>query len=68
MAKPPRTHKKINDALLRKLWPTRMTEQRIAILMKHPRSVLRRRALKLGLQTRRREIWDNKRQRSTKKP
>lgn len=48
---------KIDDAKLKKLWPSRMKEADLAKAMGHTRWVLRRRAVKLGLPSSRREIW-----------
>jgi len=48
--------KKVDDAKLRRLWPTRMTDCAIAKMMGHSRGTVRRRAVKLGLPSRR-EIW-----------
>jgi len=48
---------KIDDAKLKKLWPSRMKEADVAKVMGHSRGVLRRRAIKLGLPSSRREIW-----------
>jgi hypothetical protein len=51
-----RKPKKIDDAELQRLWKSHMPERLIAEKMGHHRSVLRRRAIKLGLPARR-EIW-----------
>jgi hypothetical protein len=51
-------HKRIDDRLLRRLWESRLTECAIAKRMGHSRGVLRRRAVKLGLPSSRREIWE----------
>lgn len=56
MAKTGRKHHRINDVLLRKLWPTRLSDAEIALRLGHSPSVLHRRARKLGL-LRRRDIW-----------
>ncbi len=48
----------IDDALLRKLWGTRMTESKIAEKIGHSTSAVRRRAIKLGLAAHRRDIWE----------
>jgi hypothetical protein len=50
--------KKIDDAKLKKLWPTRMTQAELAKAMGHHQWVLRRRAIKLGLPSSRKELWD----------
>ena len=52
-----RRHKKIDDALLRKLWVSRLTEAEIAKKMGHRPYTLRRRAIKLGLPRSRRKMW-----------
>jgi Zn-dependent peptidase ImmA (M78 family) len=49
--------KKVNDTLLKKLWPTRATEADIAKQIGVSRWTLRRRAVKLGLPSSRRELW-----------
>jgi hypothetical protein len=49
--------KRMDDATLRRLWPSRMTECAMAKQMGHSFSTLRRRAIKLGLPSSRREIW-----------
>lgn len=57
MKKPSRNKpRKIDDARLRKLWPSRLTDDGLAKAMGHTPSVLRRRATKLGLPLRR-TIW-----------
>lgn len=48
---------KIDDAKLKRLWPSRMTEADLAKAMGHNRWTLRRRAVKLGLPSSRRAIW-----------
>jgi hypothetical protein len=58
MSKVRRCHK-VNDALLRKLWPTKLTDAAIAEKMGHARWVLRRRAVKIGLPSSRRKLWDS---------
>lgn len=49
--------KKIDDGKLKKLWPSRMTEPELAKAMGHHMWTLRRRAVKLGLPSSRRELW-----------
>lgn len=49
--------KKIDDAKLRRLWGSRMSDTALAKEMGHHRYALRRRAIKLGLPASRREIW-----------
>lgn len=49
--------KPIDDAKLRRLWPSRLTEAEIAKQLGHHRSVLRRRAVKIGLPSSRRTLW-----------
>ena len=51
------SRKKLDDVKLKRLWPTRMTECEIAKQMGHSRWVLRRRAVKIGLPSSRRELW-----------
>jgi hypothetical protein len=51
--------KKLDDAKLRRLWSTHMTEGEIAKQMGHSRGTLRRRAVKIGLRSSRREIWSD---------
>ena len=53
------TKAKIDDAKLKKLWPTRITEQALAKMMGCHRWTLRRRAVKLGLPSSRRELWES---------
>lgn len=53
--------KKINDAELRRLWPTHMTESAMAKKLDHSPSTLRRRAVKIGLPSSRRVIWAEQR-------
>lgn len=52
-----RKKKAIDDAELRRLWPSRMTEADMARQMGHTSSTLRRRAIKLGLPSSRRKLW-----------
>jgi hypothetical protein len=52
--------KAINDAQLRQLWASRMTEADIAKTMGHKPWVLRRRAVKIGLPSSRRKLWAEK--------
>jgi hypothetical protein len=64
MAKIVRHFKKktIDDAKLRLLWKTRMTEADISEIMGHKPWVLRRRAVKIGLPSSRRKLWAGKTQ------
>jgi pyrroloquinoline quinone (PQQ) biosynthesis protein C len=48
--------KKIDDDMLKRLWPSRLSDKEIAERMGHHRGVLRRRAAAIGLPTRR-AIW-----------
>lgn len=48
---------KIDDAKLKRLWGSRLSDIDLAKAMGHHRSVLRRRAMKLGLPSSRRELW-----------
>lgn len=48
---------KIDDVKLKRLWGSRMSECDMAREMGHHRSSLRRRAIKLGLPSSRRELW-----------
>lgn len=48
---------RIDDAKLKRLWASRMSEADLAKAMGHHRNVLRRRAVKLGLPSSRRELW-----------
>ncbi len=52
-------YRKIDDALLRKLWPSHLTDAAIAEKMGHCRGVLRRRAVKIGLPSSRRKLWES---------
>jgi hypothetical protein len=49
---------KIDDAKLKRLWPSRMSDEALAKALGHHRNVLRRRAIKLGLPSSRRELWE----------
>lgn len=49
---------RIDDAKLRKLWGSRISDENLAKAMGHHRSTLRRRAIKLGLPSSRRELWE----------
>jgi hypothetical protein len=49
--------RKIDDAKLKELWQSRKTEMEIGQIMGHDPSTLRRRAIKIGLPSSRREIW-----------
>lgn len=49
---------KIDDARLKKLWGSRMSDDALAKTLGHHRNVLRRRAIKLGLPSSRRELWE----------
>ena len=51
--------KKINDAELKRLWPSRLTDAELAKRLGHHPWVLRRRIVKLGLPSSRRELWAN---------
>lgn len=51
------THTKIDDIKLKRLWPSRMTDADLAKAMGHHPWVLRRRAIKLGLSSSRKELW-----------
>lgn len=48
---------RIDDAKLKRLWGSRMSDVDLAKAMGHHRSTLRRRAIKLGMPSSRREIW-----------
>ena len=54
LRKPPRW---VNRALLRKLWPTRISDKLLAERLGHGRGAVRRCAQKLGLKPRR-AIWN----------
>lgn len=49
--------KRVNDDLLRKLWPSHLSDKELAEAMGHHRSVIRRRAEAIGLPSSRRSIW-----------
>lgn len=51
------SRKKLDDVKLKRLWPTRMTECAIAKQMGTSRGAVRRRAVKIGLPSSRRELW-----------
>ena len=53
-----RRPRQIDDALLRRLWGTRMTEGKIAEKIGHSRSAVRRRAVKIGLSPHRKDLWE----------
>lgn len=55
------TRNKIDDTKLKRLWGSRLSDDDLAKLMGHHRSTLRRRAIKLGLPSSRREIWAEQR-------
>lgn len=50
--------RKIDDSKLKRLWVSRMPEAELERLLGHDRSTLRRRAIKLGLPSSRRAIWE----------
>lgn len=53
------SHKKqIDDVELRRLWSSKLTDDAMAKRLGYSRSTLRRRAIKIGLPSRR-EIWAN---------
>lgn len=49
-------YRRIDDAVLRKLWFSRLPDKVVAARMGHHRGVLRRKAIKLGFPPRR-VIW-----------
>jgi len=49
--------KKINDAELKRLWPSRLTDEELEKRLGHHKWTLRRRAVKIGLPSSRRELW-----------
>lgn len=53
-----RRFSKADDSNLRKLWSSHASENEIAKRMGFARWVIRRRAIKLGLPSSRREAWD----------
>lgn len=53
-----RRTRKIDDAKLKRLWASRMSEAALARAMGHHPGTLRRRAIKLGLPSSRRELWE----------
>lgn len=50
--------KKIDDTKLKRLWGSRLSDAALAKAMGHHAGVLRRRAVKLGLPSSRRELWE----------
>lgn len=52
---PPRV-RRVNDDELRRLWPSRLSDKEIAARLGHHRSVVRRRAARIGLRPRR-LVW-----------
>jgi hypothetical protein len=57
-ARPKRQPRSIDDAMLRQLWGSHMTDAVIAKAMGHAAKTLRRRAAKIGLPSSRRKLWD----------
>lgn len=53
--------KAIDDAKLKRMWLSPMPECEIAKRLGHARWALRRRAIKLGLPSSRKEIWKERR-------
>jgi hypothetical protein len=53
-----RRPKGIDDVLLRQLWRSHMTDALIAEAMGHAPRTLRRRAIKIGLPSSRRKLWE----------
>jgi hypothetical protein len=51
------SRKKINDAELKRLWPSRLSDEELEKRLGHHKWTLRRRAVKIGLPSSRREIW-----------
>jgi hypothetical protein len=51
------TRAKVDDTKLKRLWASRMTEAELAKALGHHPWVLRRRAIKLGLPSSRKELW-----------
>jgi hypothetical protein len=49
--------KKVDDAKLRRLWPSRLSDKELVKQLGHHTWTLRRRAIKLGLPSSRRELW-----------
>lgn len=49
--------KPIDDDLLRKLWPSKLSDKELAEQMGHHRGAIRRRAARLGLPNSRRAMW-----------
>jgi len=49
--------KKINDAELKRLWPSRLSDEELEKRLGHHKWTLRRRAVKIGLPSSRRELW-----------
>ena len=56
-----RKPKCIDDAKLRQLWGTHMTDALLAEAMGHSPKTLRRRAVKIGLPSSRRKLWAEER-------
>lgn len=52
-----RPRRKIDANLLRRLWPTRISDPKLAERLGHGRGAVRRKAKALGLRPRR-EIWN----------
>lgn len=50
--------KRIDDDMLRVLWASRLPEYLIVKRLGHSRGTIRRRAIKLGLPSSRRELWE----------
>ena len=49
--------KKLDDAKLRRLWPSRLSDAELVKQLGHHKWTLRRRAIKLRLPSSRRELW-----------
>jgi hypothetical protein len=49
--------KKIDDAKLRRLWSSRLPDAELVKRLGHHKGTLRRRAIKIGLPSSRRELW-----------
>jgi hypothetical protein len=58
MNKKLRRFTKADDSKLRALWASHLSEHLVAKQMGYSRWVIRRRAMKLGLPSSRRELWD----------
>lgn len=50
--------KDIDDAKLKRLWPSRMSECEMAKALGRHRNTVRKRAIKLGLPSSRRAMWE----------